>query len=196
MFIVGRKLAYPARRRKAKAKSSLAAFPETLLKAPGLLALPGRLERYECDGVHIFIDYAHTDCALESVLKSLNRFVSGSIITVFGAGGDRDKTKRPRMGHTAQKYSDIIIITSDNPRKENPMSIIDDILDGVVSNERVFIEPDRKEAIEKALGIAKSNDVVLIAGKGHENYQIIGDTKYHFSDREIVINIIGKAGVQ
>ena len=121
----------------------------------------------------------------------MKEFSKGKIITVFGCGGDRDKQKRPIMGNIVQENSDIAIITSDNPRTENPKEIINDILYGINNkiNNYVVIE-DRKKAIEKAISIAKKNDIVLIAGKGHETYQIIGKIKYDFDDRKIAKEII------
>ncbi len=145
----------------------------------------------------VIIDYAHTPDALEKCLGTIKEIIAtnkkfGKIISVFGAGGDRDKTKRPIMGKVVSEISDYVIITSDNPRTENPEKIIADILTGISENKNVFIEVDRKKAIEKAFEIAKNNDVILIAGKGHEDYQIIGKEKIKFSDKEIVKNIIQK----
>ncbi|MDO8519703.1 MAG: UDP-N-acetylmuramoyl-L-alanyl-D-glutamate--2,6-diaminopimelate ligase [Deltaproteobacteria bacterium] len=150
-------------------------------------AIPGRLERIEDPkGRLIFVDYAHTPDALKNVLTAL-RETGRKIVTVFGCGGDRDRTKRPLMGFEAGNLSDVCVVTSDNPRTENPREIIDEILPGVKQTGKKFIvEEDRKKGIEKALELAGSGDVVLIAGKGHEDYQIIGKAKHHFSDQEIV----------
>jgi UDP-N-acetylmuramoyl-L-alanyl-D-glutamate--2,6-diaminopimelate ligase len=147
----------------------------------------GRLEKVSnSKGLHVFVDYAHTPDALENVLKTLNDIKGNQkIITVFGCGGDRDKGKRPLMSEIACKLSDHVVITSDNPRTESPEKIIEDIVEGCRSFKNYEIEVDRKKAIEKALNIAKTGDAVLIAGKGHENYQIIGQTKHHFDDVEI-----------
>ena len=147
---------------------------------------PGRLEFFEKDGVYAVVDYAHTDNAMENVLRALNRIRKGRIITVFGAGGDRDRTKRPKMGRVAERLSDVVVITSDNPRSEEPMQIIDDILEGVSLKDRVVVEPDRFEAIKRALEIARAGDIVAILGKGHEDYQILKDRTIHFDDREVV----------
>lgn len=136
----------------------------------------------------VIVDYAHTPDSLENVLKTVNEFAKGKIYCVFGAGGDRDKTKRPLMGEIAMKYSDIAIITSDNPRTEDPDKIIEDILIGVKktkNNDKYVTIADRKSAIEYAIENAKADDVILIAGKGHETYQILGKEVIHFDDREI-----------
>lgn len=136
--------------------------------------------------ISVIIDYAHTPDALENILNTAREFAKSKIITVFGCGGDRDKTKRPIMGKIAQDLSDICIVTSDNPRTEKPDLIIKDILSGLdINKENYKIIIDRKDAIEKAIKLASSKDIVIIAGKGHENYQIIGKTKYHFDDKEI-----------
>ncbi|RDY23847.1 UDP-N-acetylmuramoyl-L-alanyl-D-glutamate--2,6-diaminopimelate ligase [Romboutsia maritimum] len=147
----------------------------------------GRLENIKNDlGISVIVDYAHTPDALKNILSTVREFSKGKIITVFGCGGDRDKTKRPIMGNISQEYSDILIITSDNPRNENPIKIIEEIMSGINKDkENYMIIEDRKQAIKRAINIAKPKDIVIIAGKGHENYQIIGDVKYYFDDREI-----------
>ena len=160
-----------------------------LSKATGV---KGRLERVPTDtDFSVLIDYAHTPDGLENVLNAVNSFKKGRCIVVFGCGGDRDKTKRPIMGKIATELSDIAIITSDNPRTENPSDIIEDILAGVTKNNRKVIE-NRKEAIAYALKIAQKDDVVLLAGKGQETYQIIGKEKIHFDEREIVQEFLSK----
>jgi UDP-N-acetylmuramoyl-L-alanyl-D-glutamate--2,6-diaminopimelate ligase len=151
----------------------------------------GRFERIVAPAGWIaIIDYAHTPDALENCLKTIHAIMPlqnrGRIITVFGAGGDRDKTKRPLMGRIAGDYSDIVIVTSDNPRTEEPEKIIDDIIRGITRHASVLREPNRRTAIEQAISCAHQGDVILIAGKGHEDYQIIGREKIHFNDREIV----------
>lgn len=153
--------------------------------------VPGRLEKIKSENFTVFVDYAHTDDALKNVLITLKNIAKNNIITVFGAGGDRDNTKRPRMGKIAEELSNIVIVTSDNPRTENPDKIIDEILTGISSKENVIVESDREKAIEKAINIAKNKDIILIAGKGHEDYQIIGKVKYPFDDREISKKYIG-----
>ncbi|OQA03140.1 MAG: UDP-N-acetylmuramoyl-L-alanyl-D-glutamate--L-lysine ligase [Planctomycetes bacterium ADurb.Bin401] len=150
--------------------------------------VPGRLHKVRSQkDFAVLVDYAHTDDALKHVLSTLQPLCKGRLIVVFGCGGDRDKTKRPRMAHVAQQYAGRIFVTSDNPRSEKPMSIIDDIMAGFTNPqaENIFVQPDRKKAIEDAICDAKTGDIVLIAGKGHENYQIIGSEKEHFSDIEI-----------
>ena len=147
----------------------------------------GRFEAISNEtGISVIVDYAHTPDALENVIKTAREFVKNRIITVFGCGGDRDTTKRPLMGDIAQKLSDICIVTSDNPRTEDPELIINDILEGLdKSKENYKVVIDRKEAIKEAIEMAQKGDVILIAGKGHENYQIIGKVKHHFDDKEI-----------
>lgn len=151
-------------------------------------AVSGRCERVYHDKMNstIVVDYAHTPDGLENILETMKEVVNGKLITVFGCGGDRDKTKRPLMGAIAEKYSDVVIVTSDNPRTEEPSKIIEDILEGIRDSHTVI--EDRKEAIEYACKIASKDDIVVIAGKGHEDYQIIGTVKHHFSDKETVTN--------
>lgn len=156
-------------------------------------AVPGRLERIDDPkgGRLIFVDYAHTPDALKNVLEAIRKTAKGKIVTVFGCGGDRDKTKRPLMGFEAGRLSDVCVVTSDNPRTEEPGSIIGEILPGVEETGKKFlVEEDRKKGIAKALELAGRGDVVLIAGKGHEDYQIIGKTKNHFSDQETVREMV------
>lgn len=148
--------------------------------------VPGRFEKFKSSGgFYAVVDYAHTPDALERVIKTAKRLTKGRVITVFGCGGDRDKKKRPIMGKIASHYSDYTVITSDNPRTEDPQAIIKDILDGI-TQDNFMVEINRKNAINKALKIAKADDTVIIAGKGHEDYQIIGRKKHHFDDREII----------
>ncbi|MBI4411822.1 MAG: UDP-N-acetylmuramoyl-L-alanyl-D-glutamate--2,6-diaminopimelate ligase [Deltaproteobacteria bacterium] len=160
----------------------------------GMPPPPGRLERIEDPkGRFIFVDYAHTPDALRSVLTELKR-TGNRIITVFGCGGDRDRGKRPKMGFETARLSDICLVTSDNPRTEDPGKIIAEILPGVKKgglrplkkSGGYLVEIDRKKAIGRALKLAKKGDVVLIAGKGHEDYQIMGTKKIHFSDHEVI----------
>jgi len=149
--------------------------------------VPGRLEAVPCKrGFKVVVDYAHTPHALETVLHSLKNLVKGRILLVFGCGGDRDKEKRPMMGKIANENSNIFWITNDNPRSEDPLSIIEDIKAGIKPGRTFYIQTNRKKAIEEAIAEAKSGDLVLIAGKGHERYQIIKDTRIPFDDREVV----------
>jgi UDP-N-acetylmuramoyl-L-alanyl-D-glutamate--2,6-diaminopimelate ligase len=155
----------------------------------------GRFERIQSPkGWTAIIDYAHTPDALEKCLRTIHDVLPqknrGRIITVFGAGGDRDRTKRPLMGKIAGSLSDIAIVTSDNPRTETPQQIIKEIIAGIPREAAVSQEVDRRTAIRAALRQAHAGDVVLIAGKGHEDYQVIGKEKIHFSDREVVEDFI------
>jgi UDP-N-acetylmuramoyl-L-alanyl-D-glutamate--2,6-diaminopimelate ligase len=155
------------------------------------VGIPGRLERVvDPRRRHIFVDYAHTPDALEKVLKNLSELktqhntsagAQAKLITVFGCGGDRDRGKRPLMAQVAEKYSDTVIVTSDNPRREDPEQIIDEIFSGF-KNKAALREVDRSNALQKAIDISRPGDVVLIAGKGHEDYQIVGDKTLSFSD--------------
>ncbi len=157
--------------------------------------VPGRLERVDnTQGFHVFVDYAHTPDGLLNVLETLRPLTRGRLITVFGCGGDRDKTKRPKMAAIAETYSDLVVVTSDNPRTEDPSTIIGHIMEGF-SGTRIeeggslqnikgyAVEPDRRTAIALAIGCAKADDTVLIAGKGHETYQILNTGTIDFDDR-------------
>lgn len=158
--------------------------------------VPGRLQRVPCaSAADVFVDYAHTDDALRNVLSVLRPLAKRKLITVFGCGGDRDRTKRPRMARVAAEFSDAIFVTSDNPRTEEPMAIIQEITAGFAPDAlaRVLSEPDRRSAIRLALRTAGDGDVVLIAGKGHEDYQVIGTQKIHFDDVEVAIEAASDA---
>ncbi len=185
--------------------------------AAGLSALkiiPGRLEKIDYSGHesqakgHVFVDYAHTDDALKNVLSTLKSLCKGKLRVVFGCGGDRDRTKRPRMAKVAEQLADFVIVTSDNPRTEKPEDIINEIVAGfekgppiqskeihntqyAIRNTKI-IEPDRRKAIELAIKTTRKNDIVLIAGKGHETYQIIGKQKFNFSDKKIAQECLTK----
>jgi len=159
--------------------------------------VPGRFERVMAgQPFTIVVDYAHTEDALVRLLTAAQALKAGRIITVFGCGGDRDRGKRPKMGRAAVQLSDVVILTSDNPRTENPLSILDEVEVGVrealqqrshVTYQKVA---DRREAIATAMRTAQPGDMVLIAGKGHEDYQIIGTKKFHFDDREVARDAI------
>ncbi|MBS1795211.1 MAG: UDP-N-acetylmuramoyl-L-alanyl-D-glutamate--2,6-diaminopimelate ligase [Acidobacteria bacterium] len=155
---------------------------------------PGRFERVPHDGdFAVVVDYAHSDDALLNTLKTARDLTKGRIITVFGCGGDRDKTKRVPMGEVAGRHSDLVIVTSDNPRTENPLEIIEQIEVGLKNTSCPYLSiSDRREAIHQAIAKAKPEDVVIIAGKGHETYQIVGSEKYHFDDREIAREALAK----
>ncbi len=174
------------------------ALQEGLRKAP---PVPGRFEEiYAGQDFTIIVDYAHTPDSLRQVLIEARNLIGNKkdlrLISLFGCGGDRDRTKRPLMGQISACLADVTVVTSDNPRTEEPKAIIDEILKGIAvgqrrnGHRRVWSEVDRKDAIHTALSMAKKGDIVLIAGKGHETYQVIGDQKQHFDDRETVRNIL------
>ena len=155
--------------------------------------VPGRLERVQCgQPFEVFVDYAHTDDALRRCLQSLKSITPGRILCVFGAGGDRDRAKRPLLGRAAL-LADVAIVTSDNPRSEDPHAIIDEILGGMsASHAESIVEPDRATAIQMALDMARPGDCVLIAGKGHEGEQIIGDRRLPFDDRQVARGLLSE----
>lgn len=168
-------------------------FRETVETVSMFNGVPGRMEIVPTDTQYtVIIDYAHTPDGLENVITTLKNVTEGRVIAVYGCGGDRDKAKRPIMGDIGSKLADISVITSDNPRSENPQSIIDDIIAGVDKHNKskVIVECDRTKAIAKALSLAQPNDVVLLAGKGHEDYQILADGKIHYDEREVVANLL------
>lgn len=171
----------------AAAAAHLCLSPEAIVAGiEQFHCVPGRLERIRCDQPYeVFVDYAHTDDALRRCLHSLRSITPGRVICVFGAGGDRDRTKRPLLGRAAT-LADVAIVTSDNPRSEEPRRIIDEILVGMDGSTTLpIVEPDRASAIGKALQIAQPGDCVLLAGKGHETEQIIGDRRLPFDDRQV-----------
>ncbi len=170
---------------------------QSLERIPGV---PGRVEAVDAgQKFAVIVDYAHTPDGLENVLRSVKEFATRNIICVFGCGGDRDKTKRPLMGKIAARYADNVIVTSDNPRTEEPESILRDIEYGLqedgVARDRYTLIADRKRAIEKAVEMASPDDVVLIAGKGHETYQIIGKNTIAFDDRQVAKEAIRSIGL-
>jgi UDP-N-acetylmuramoyl-L-alanyl-D-glutamate--2,6-diaminopimelate ligase len=166
--------------------------------AAGLSALqgvPGRLEKVDWNGdFTVLVDYAHTDDALKNVLSTLKPLCKSRLIVVFGCGGDRDRTKRPRMAKVVEQLADFVIVTSDNPRTEKPQAIIDEIITGFENpgSEKITVETDRKKAIALAIKTAEKDDIVLIAGKGHEDYQIIGKQKFDFSDQIVARECLAK----
>jgi len=154
--------------------------------------VPGRFEAVPNDaGIGILVDYAHTPDAIEKLLQAVRPLTTGRVITVFGCGGDRDRSKRPLMAQAADKGSDVVIVTSDNPRTEDPATILSDVMHGIASGKGTAIL-DRGEAVDYAMGLAQPGDVVVIAGKGHENYQIIGREKIHMDDRELAREALTK----
>lgn len=159
---------------------------EIIEKIKNIHGAPGRFEPVKIDAdFTVIVDYAHTGDALENILKSVNELKTGRVISVFGCGGDRDKGKRPIMAEIAEKYSDLTVATSDNPRTEDPEEILRDVVKGF-KKENHIIEADRKKAVAIAVQNAEKDDIIVIAGKGHETYQIIGREKIHFDDREVV----------
>jgi len=157
----------------------------------GLEHVPGRMEPVRNEhGLNIIVDYAHKPDALKNVLTSARGMTRGRLITVFGCGGDRDKTKRPVMGSIAAQSSDLVIVTSDNPRTEDPLAIINDVLQGIPDRTYVSVEPDREEAIRLGIASMREDDCLVIAGKGHETYQIIGSDKRPFDDRKCVCKVL------
>ncbi len=158
------------------------------------IGVPGRMEVVPADKPYtVLIDYAHTPDGLENVLNCVREITEGKIITVFGCGGDRDSTKRPIMGDIAARLSDVAVVTSDNPRSEDPDAIISDILKGINKHSsKLVVEPDRKTAIAKALSMAREGDTVVLAGKGQETYQILATGKIHFDEREVVADILAE----
>jgi UDP-N-acetylmuramoyl-L-alanyl-D-glutamate--2,6-diaminopimelate ligase len=174
----------------------LAGLPDEAI-ARGVDALPGvpgRLEPVaEGQPFAVFVDYSHKPDALEAVLRTARELATGRVICVFGAGGDRDRGKRPLMGRIATELADVPIVTSDNPRGEDPLAIIDEVLTGAVREPEV--EPDRRTAIARAIALAGEGDVVVIAGKGHEQGQEIAGRKLPFDDREVAREELRRLGV-
>ncbi|WP_418790570.1 UDP-N-acetylmuramoyl-L-alanyl-D-glutamate--2,6-diaminopimelate ligase [Phosphitispora sp. TUW77] len=158
--------------------------------------VPGRMEKVsEGQEFSVLVDYAHTPDGLENIIRAAREFARGRVITVFGCGGDRDRTKRPVMGEISARLSDYSILTSDNPRTEDPFFIISQIEEGVrkaVDRSKYSVIPDRREAIGSAVKMAEAGDVILIAGKGHETYQIVNDKVNHFDDREVAREMLKK----
>jgi UDP-N-acetylmuramoyl-L-alanyl-D-glutamate--2,6-diaminopimelate ligase len=172
---------------------SLEQIQQGLKQAKGV---PGRAQIVETGkDFTVLIDYAHTPDGLENILNTVNGFAKGRVVTLFGCGGDRDKTKRPIMGEIAGKLSDFCIITSDNPRTEDPLQILNHIEEGIKKTDCSYVViENRFEAIKYALENAKKDDVIVLAGKGHETYQILKDRVIHFDEKEIVESILREAG--
>lgn len=169
-------------------------FEQVLMAISKSKGVKGRIEVVPCDrDFTIIIDYAHSPDGLENIISSLKEIAKGRVVTLFGCGGDRDKTKRPKMGKIAAELSDYCIVTSDNPRSENPSAIIQDILEGMKGVKTPYtVVENRKEAIAYAIEHAKKDDIILLAGKGHETYQILPTGTIHFDEREAVAEILAK----
>jgi UDP-N-acetylmuramoyl-L-alanyl-D-glutamate--2,6-diaminopimelate ligase len=163
-------------------------LPALLAALASFRGVPGRMEKVLApEGVAapaVLVDYAHTPDGLASALGACRPFTNGRLICVFGCGGDRDRSKRPQMGAIAAQLADRVVVTSDNPRTEDPQRILEDVLAGIPAGTPLQVEADRASAIATAIAEAAPSDLVLIAGKGHEDYQILGTTKIHFDDRE------------
>lgn len=168
-------------------------FEQVLLAIRKSNGVKGRIEVVPCDrDFTIIIDYAHSPDGLENIITSLKEIAKGRVVTVFGCGGDRDKTKRPKMGRIAAELSDFCVVTSDNPRSENPGEIIKDILEGMVGIDTPYeVVEQRRDAIAYAIKNAQKDDIILLAGKGHETYQILPTGTIHFDEREVVAEILG-----
>ncbi len=162
------------------------ALTDILSLLPRLQSAKGRLEVVHQEPC-VIVDYAHTPDALKNVLSTLQPLKKGQLWVVFGCGGDRDKSKRPLMGQIASQYADHVVVTSDNPRNESAQAILADIQQGIPSTVQPWVIADRRQAIETTLAMAQASDIVLIAGKGHEAYQVIGQNKTYFSDQQVVI---------
>ena len=176
---------------------ALGATEEPLRHGLEQVRVPGRFEVLETNTPYtVLIDYAHTPDGLDNILRTVNSFVKGRVVTLFGCGGDRDKTKRPLMGESAGRGSDFCIVTSDNPRTENPHAIIEDILPGMrKSGCPHVVIAERREAIGYALKNGRPGDVIVLAGKGHENYQILKDRTIPFDEKEIVFSFLKQGTV-
>lgn len=171
--------------------------PEVIARGIAACAgVPGRFERVqEGQPFLVAVDYAHTDDALRNAIAIARNLTSKRVITLFGCGGDRDRTKRPMMGMAAAQSSDLVVLTSDNPRSEDPLSVMNDALVGIRRFDTpLIVEPDREKAIRKAIEAADPGDVVLLAGKGHENYQVLRDRTIHFDDREVARAVLRSLG--
>ncbi len=165
---------------------------DLLKTAARLQPVCGRMEVFTAPGkTTVVVDYAHTPDALEKALQAARLHCTGKLWCVFGCGGDRDKGKRPMMGAIAEQYADVVVVTDDNPRTEEPKAIVNDILAGMLDAGRAYVVPGRAEAVTNAIMQAKENDVVLLAGKGHEDYQIVGNRRLDYSDRVTAARLLG-----
>jgi len=168
--------------------------PTAVRGLAAVASVPGRMERFEANGIDVLVDYAHTPDALDNVLRAAREGARGRVIVVFGCGGDRDRGKRPEMGRVASERADRVIVTSDNPRTEDMLAIADGIVAGIGAGADALVELDRGAAIRQAIAEAAPGDVVVVAGKGHETYQIIGSSVRHFDDRDAVRAALAKRG--
>ena len=151
------------------------------------MPVPGRMEAFHNQhSPLVVVDYAHTPDALDQVLRALRLHCKGKLWCVFGCGGDRDRGKRPQMGKVAADSADVVVVTDDNPRTEPSEQIIDDILAGIAEKDKVKVWPGRREAVIRAMQEAQQDDVVLLAGKGHEDYQVIGTQRVDYNERAVV----------
>lgn len=188
-------------RGRVNAENALAAYAVGLLLGideaaiargiASLKAVPGRMEHVGGADRQAIVDYAHTPDALRRLLTGVGEMRSGRIICVFGCGGDRDRGKRPQMAMIAAELADLVIVTSDNPRTEDPLKIIEEISEGFPAGAAYEVVPDRAEAIQRAVTVSRPGDVIVVAGKGHEDYQIIGQARIHFDDREVLRRAFG-----
>ena len=173
---------------------ALGVVPEHMRSLASFAGVPGRLERIVAPGRNIFVDFAHTPDALRNVLKALAEINFKRRIVVFGCGGNRDRGKRPLMGRAVAELADVAVLTSDNPRDEDPMDIINDVLPGLEGAARVIIEPDRRRAVALAMAECDPEDVLLVAGKGHEPYQEIKGVKHPYSDHAVILEQLSENG--
>jgi UDP-N-acetylmuramoyl-L-alanyl-D-glutamate--2,6-diaminopimelate ligase len=198
MQLIGRPNAYNIMAA-AGAALCLGLNPDEIRKGiEALTGVPGRLELVNAgQDFSVIVDYAHSPDALENLLKTVSQLPHSRVISVFGCGGDRDRTKRPIMGEIATSMSDFVIATSDNPRSEDPLDILKEIESGLRRGSALYrIAPDRRQAIDAAISMADKGDVIVIAGKGHEDYQIIGDQIIPFDDREVAKELIQKRNTE
>ncbi len=171
--------------------------PDTIKSGlEAVTSIPGRMERIQAgQDFNIWIDYGHTPHAFERLLKTARKLTKKRLLFLFGCGGDRDQGKRPLMGKVASQYADLIFLTEDNPRSEDPEVIVQQIMHGIEEKGKVRVIIDRREGIKKALEIAQPGDTLILAGKGHEDYQMVGNKKIHFSDKETVLELLGASAL-
>lgn len=167
-------------------------FGEALVRLSRVSTVPGRMERFYAEGKPlVVVDFAHTPDALSHVLQALREHTRRRLWCIFGCGGERDREKRPKMGQIAEALADSVVITDDNPRRENPFNIIEDIICGIENPDSVYVNRDRAQAIAHAIGLSREGDVILVAGKGHETEQQIGEQRIPYSDRDEVASLLG-----